>query len=185
MSAQPRQMLLDPGFELTLRPMRYPQFYDMYRNAIKNTWTVEEINFQIDISDLHGNPCITGKFVTNAPAYLTDLIGLGALGVAGQAYSEAQRTTYSGMQGSSSTITGSAGSYALGQAVAGGTNEVSKWLLQRLKNSFDAVITPSGHQLVVHLDREIQIDKAPNARKLIHRKQGGLQLARGEHHGLE
>ena len=54
MADKPRQMLLDPGFELTLRPMRYPQFYDMYRNAIKNTWTVEEINFQIDISDLHG-----------------------------------------------------------------------------------------------------------------------------------
>ncbi|MDO5505264.1 MAG: ribonucleotide-diphosphate reductase subunit beta [Pseudoxanthomonas suwonensis] len=45
--------LLDPGFELTLRPMRYPQFYEMYRNAIRNTWTVEEIDFQIDISDLH------------------------------------------------------------------------------------------------------------------------------------
>ncbi|WP_421570061.1 ribonucleotide-diphosphate reductase subunit beta [Stenotrophomonas sp. PD6] len=54
MADKPTQMLLDPGFELTLRPMRYPQFYDMYRNAIKNTWTVEEINFQIDISDLHG-----------------------------------------------------------------------------------------------------------------------------------
>ncbi len=53
MSAQSRQMLLDPGFELTLRPMRYPQFYEMFRNAIKNTWTVEEINFQIDITDLH------------------------------------------------------------------------------------------------------------------------------------
>jgi ribonucleoside-diphosphate reductase beta chain len=51
MSDQPQ--LLNPGFELTLRPMRYPQFYEMYRNAIKNTWTVEEINFQIDISDLH------------------------------------------------------------------------------------------------------------------------------------
>lgn len=48
-----KKMLLDPGFELTLRPMRYPQFYDMYRDAIKNTWTVDEINFQIDISDLH------------------------------------------------------------------------------------------------------------------------------------
>ncbi len=45
--------LLDPGFELTLRPMRYPQFYDMYRDAIRNSWTVEEINFQIDIADLH------------------------------------------------------------------------------------------------------------------------------------
>ena len=46
--------LLDPGFELTLRPMRYPQFYEMYRNAVRNTWTVEEIDFQIDIADLHG-----------------------------------------------------------------------------------------------------------------------------------
>lgn len=50
---QPRQTLLDPGFELTLRPMRYPDFYEMYRNAIRNSWTVDEINFQIDITDLH------------------------------------------------------------------------------------------------------------------------------------
>lgn len=50
---QSRQMLLDPGFELTLRPMRYPGFYEMYRNAIRNSWTVDEINFQIDIADLH------------------------------------------------------------------------------------------------------------------------------------
>src|SRR5450755_1173342 len=44
--------LLDPGFNLTLRPMRYPQFYDMYRAAIKNTWSVEEIDFQIDLSHM-------------------------------------------------------------------------------------------------------------------------------------
>lgn len=46
------KMLLDPGFELTLRPMKYPLFYEMYRNAIKNTWTVEEIDFSTDLSDL-------------------------------------------------------------------------------------------------------------------------------------
>jgi ribonucleoside-diphosphate reductase beta chain len=45
-------MILDPGFNLTLRPMRYPVFYDMYRNAIKNTWTVEEVDFSIDLTDL-------------------------------------------------------------------------------------------------------------------------------------
>ncbi|MFK7873746.1 MAG: ribonucleotide-diphosphate reductase subunit beta [Oligoflexales bacterium] len=45
-------MLLDPGYELTLRPMRYPAFYDMYRDAIKNTWTVEEVDFSNDVSDL-------------------------------------------------------------------------------------------------------------------------------------
>jgi len=47
----PRQ-LLNPGFDLTLRPMRYPRFYEMYRGAIKNTWTVEEIDFQIDLGHL-------------------------------------------------------------------------------------------------------------------------------------
>ncbi|MFC0360304.1 MULTISPECIES: ribonucleotide-diphosphate reductase subunit beta [Kytococcus] len=45
--------LLDPGMSLTLRPMRYPQFYEMFRDAIKNTWTVEEIDLHSDLSDLH------------------------------------------------------------------------------------------------------------------------------------
>ena len=44
--------LLDPGFELTLRPMRYPDFYDRYRDAIKNTWTVEEVDLHSDVADL-------------------------------------------------------------------------------------------------------------------------------------
>lgn len=45
-------MILDPGLCLTLRPMRYPVFYDMFRDGIKNTWTVEEIDFQTDLVDL-------------------------------------------------------------------------------------------------------------------------------------
>jgi ribonucleoside-diphosphate reductase beta chain len=45
-------MLLNPGFNLTLRPMKYPMFYEMYRNAIKNTWTVEEVDFSKDTTDL-------------------------------------------------------------------------------------------------------------------------------------
>ncbi len=45
--------LLDPGLCLTLRPMVYPQFFDMYRDAIKNTWTVDEVDFSRDVSDLH------------------------------------------------------------------------------------------------------------------------------------
>jgi len=45
-------MLLDPGFNLTLRPMKYPDFYEMYKNSIKNTWTVEEVDFSTDVTDL-------------------------------------------------------------------------------------------------------------------------------------
>jgi ribonucleoside-diphosphate reductase beta chain len=46
-------MILDPGFNLTLRPMKYPSFYEMYKNGIKNTWTVEEVDFSTDLVDLN------------------------------------------------------------------------------------------------------------------------------------
>jgi integrating conjugative element protein (TIGR03752 family) len=137
------------------------------------------------ISDMHGNPCIQGKFVTNAPAFLTDLTAMKTLTAAGQAYAAAQQTiSQSALTGTTSAVTGNLGSYALGQAVSAGSDEVSKWLLQRMKNSFDAVVTPSGQQLVVHLDREIDIDKDPNGRKLVHRSQAPL-IQTGERYGLE
>ncbi|MFB9832979.1 ribonucleotide-diphosphate reductase subunit beta [Actinoallomurus acaciae] len=44
--------LLDPGMDLTLRPMRYPDFYDRFRAAIRNTWTVEEVDLHSDLADL-------------------------------------------------------------------------------------------------------------------------------------
>ncbi|MEL6543342.1 MAG: ribonucleotide-diphosphate reductase subunit beta [Myxococcota bacterium] len=33
--------------------MKYPQLYDMYLDAIKNTWTVDEVDFSTDIDDLN------------------------------------------------------------------------------------------------------------------------------------
>lgn len=45
-------MILEPGLDLTLRPMRYPSLYERYRDAIKNTWTVEEVDFSDDLVDL-------------------------------------------------------------------------------------------------------------------------------------
>jgi len=44
--------LLDPGLDLTLRPMRYPAFFDRFKDAIKNTWTVEEVDLHTDLADL-------------------------------------------------------------------------------------------------------------------------------------
>ena len=44
--------ILDPGLDLTLRPMRYPEFYDRYRDAIRNTWAVEEVDLSDDLADL-------------------------------------------------------------------------------------------------------------------------------------
>jgi len=44
--------ILDPGLCLTLRPMAYPVFFEMYRAGIKNGWTVEEVDFGTDGGDL-------------------------------------------------------------------------------------------------------------------------------------
>ncbi|MBM3940980.1 MAG: ribonucleotide-diphosphate reductase subunit beta [SAR202 cluster bacterium] len=46
-------MILEPGLDLTLRPLRYPVFYEMYKNGIRNTWTVDEVDFVSDLKDLH------------------------------------------------------------------------------------------------------------------------------------
>ena len=45
-------MILDPGFNLSLRPMKYPVFFEMFKTAIKNTWTVDEVDFSSDVNDL-------------------------------------------------------------------------------------------------------------------------------------
>ena len=45
LTVENKSSILHPGFDLTLRPMRYPVFYEMYKAAIKSTWTVEEVDF--------------------------------------------------------------------------------------------------------------------------------------------
>jgi integrating conjugative element protein (TIGR03752 family) len=122
------------------------------------------------LSDRYGNPCIAGKFITNAPAYLTDSIGLKSLSIAGQAYAAAQTTTtnstgFGGMS-SSTMMTGDLGKYVMGKTVGGATDEVSAWLMKRLGNSFDAIVTVAGADVVVNIDQEIAIDKTVGARKI-------------------
>src|SRR6476661_5845498 len=60
-----KNMLLDPGFNLTLRPMQYPDFYEMYKNSIKNTWTVEEVDFSTDVTDLRNKMSAPERHMIN------------------------------------------------------------------------------------------------------------------------
>lgn len=136
------------------------------------------------ISDEHGNPCIIGKFVTNAPRYLADIVGLKTLGVAGQAYATAQQQVTQTADGRSTSRILDTEKYVMGQAVSGATDEVTQWMLSRLKNSFDAVVTPSGGMLVIHMDQEVRLDKMAEARKIVHRTQA-TSIIRGARYGLE
>lgn len=44
--------ILDAGMCLSLRPMKYPIFFEMYKNSINNFWTVEKVDFSNDTNDL-------------------------------------------------------------------------------------------------------------------------------------
>lgn len=44
--------ILDTGFDPTLRPLRYPQLWQHYKNMIGSFWTPQEIEYSIDIVDL-------------------------------------------------------------------------------------------------------------------------------------
>lgn len=45
-------MILDSDLDLTLRPMKYPQFFHFYKDSIKNIWTTDEIDFSVDFEHL-------------------------------------------------------------------------------------------------------------------------------------
>lgn len=45
-------MILSHELDLTLRPMKYPEFFDLYKDSIKNIWTTDELDFSMDFEHL-------------------------------------------------------------------------------------------------------------------------------------
>ena len=45
-------MILNTELDLTLRPMKYPQFFKLYRDSQKNIWTTDELDFSVDFEHL-------------------------------------------------------------------------------------------------------------------------------------
>tara|TARA_R110002072_G_scaffold209067_7_gene366529 strand:- start:1001 stop:2437 length:1437 start_codon:yes stop_codon:yes gene_type:complete len=121
------------------------------------------------ISDSQGIPCITGDRKTNAPAFLTQRIGVMALEAAGEAAAQSETTTLISDSGTAtSVVSGETGQYVLGKALSGGSDEVAQWLRERQAQSFDAVFVPAGVELAIHVDHELPIDFHSNGRKLHH-----------------
>ena len=121
------------------------------------------------ISDEQGIPCITGDRKTNAPAFLTQRIGIKAIQAAADAAANSETTSIVGNTGSvTSSVTGDVGRFVLGKTLSGGSDEVAKWLLERQSQSFDAVFVPAGTHLAIHVDRELPLDLDTTGRKLTH-----------------
>ena len=123
------------------------------------------------ISDPQGIPCISGARKTNAPAFLSQRIGVMAIQAAADAAAAAETTSVVGnAAGVSNSVTGNVGNYVLGKTLSGGSKEVGKWLMERQSQSFDAIFAPAGTRIAIHVDRELPIDLNPTGRKLSYEK---------------
>jgi hypothetical protein len=124
------------------------------------------------LSDKYGNPFIRGKLITNAPAYLTGNVALGAATGAANAYAQAQVSNSNSVFGNSATVTGSQGKFVAGEALSGSANAVQQWWSDRVGQSFDAVyVAPADEkgeyvEIAVNFAKEIHIDYDTKGRKL-------------------
>ena len=109
-------------------------------------------------------PCISGERKTNAAAFLSQQIGIRAI----QAAAAQTTSVVSNLNQVTDSVTGEAGPYVLGKTVAGGSDAIAAWLLERQSQSFDAVFVAAGTALAIHVDRELPIDFEPQGRKLDH-----------------
>ncbi len=123
------------------------------------------------ISDQQGIPCISGERKTNAPAFLTQRMGVMAVQAAADAAAAAKTTTVVSDSGAATNnVTGDTGAFVLGKTIAGGSDEVAKWLLERQSQSFDVIFVSAGTGIAIHVDRELPIDLDLKGRKLNHAK---------------
>lgn len=119
------------------------------------------------ISDARGIPCVSGTRKSNAAAFLSQRIGVKAFEAAAEAAAASETTTVIRDSGAiTGNVSGNTGKFVLGKTLAGGSNEIAQWLLERQAQSFDAVFVPAGVQIAIHVDRELSIDLDPQGRKL-------------------
>ena len=119
------------------------------------------------ISDERGFPCIPGTFVSNAPEVMTQLFFAGAAAGAGEAFSEGEITSINnGTGGVTRVLTGSGGKYVLGQGLGAGFSEWSRYVAERAKDKFDAVVVTPGIPVAINVNTMIEIDYKSDARKV-------------------
>jgi hypothetical protein len=133
------------------------------------------------ISDRRGIPCVSGVRISNALDYLGGRLLARGIETAGKAYARSQTTVaVTPFGGTTSAVTGDPGRYALGETLAGGADELARFIAERQAQMFDVVYVDTGAEVAVHIDREIPIDYEPDGRRLDYaRATTATPLARG------
>ncbi|RSD31708.1 TIGR03752 family integrating conjugative element protein [Vibrio pectenicida] len=116
------------------------------------------------LADPTGNPCISGRRISNAPEYLTSKGLLDAATAAANAVAISQQTISVDGSTSTSALTGSATKNAVAQASAASAQTVSDFIQSRMGMSFDIIYVEPGVQAAIHLRQPITLHRSETPR---------------------
>jgi integrating conjugative element protein (TIGR03752 family) len=133
-----------------------------------NTETSKSAKILGYISDTKGSPCIRGQLITNAEDYLTDRMLASGVAATADAYAQTQETTVASDGFVQSFFSGNSGEYIGSKALAGSLSELTNYLRERQANAVDLVFVPSGQEVVLHVEDQIELDYEPDGRRLNH-----------------
>ena len=118
------------------------------------------------VSDTQGNPCIAGDRLTDAPKRIGALSLLGLASGAADAYAQSQVTSVVEQGSQTSSVTGSNTDFLVGRTAASGIDTMVQDVQTRMRDSFDAVYSPAGVEVAVHIASELRLDHHPDNRHL-------------------
>lgn len=111
------------------------------------------------ITDRHGNPCIPGTLITNAPQAIAQLSAVGALeGLANAAVANETTNVLNSAGGISSSVTGDPYRAAGFSALSGGASEAKKWFIDRMGQFFDVIYVPANQRVDILISEAIHLD---------------------------
>ncbi len=121
------------------------------------------------ISNDQGYPCIPGTYVSNAPEVMRKLFGAGFASGAAGALAQAQtQTTVTTGGALATTVTGDTGEFAIAQGLAAGFSEWSRYVAERARDLFDAIVVHPGEVVAINTTEPILIDYGARGRKIRH-----------------
>jgi integrating conjugative element protein (TIGR03752 family) len=122
------------------------------------------------ISDPYGTPCISGVRRSNARQFLTTqmLITAAAAGAAASVDSKSGSVSFinAGNGGDTLGTVGITAHEAAGRILAGGVQEIDKWVDRLYGQAFAAVYVPPAARVAVHIDQPLEIDYDRFGRKV-------------------
>lgn len=126
------------------------------------------------ISNKQGVPCISGKRITDAHKQLatTGILGLAENFFEAKALAETDEQ-FNDRGNRTSAVTGDKKLFAKNKTAAGAIGDVKSFYQARMRDTFDAVVTPAGIPVDIHITTDLYVDYDPNARKIFYAQSVG------------